>query len=180
MRTTVPGEEGARVRLPTVEQVTRLPWQLRRVVPPGAADGNGHLNMARYLTLHDEALWPHHAALGMGEEYREVRRRGLFTLEQHLAYHAEVLVGETVTVHCRSLSRTEKLLHGMSFVVNATRAQLANTLEYVIAHVDLDRRRVIPFGEDVAAAIDEEIGGHGQRGWTASISRRLDIGSLRR
>ncbi len=175
--TTMPGEEAARVVLPTVEQVTQLPCSLRRVVPVDAADGNGHLNMARYLSLHDEALWPYHAGLGMGKQYREVQRRGLFTLEQHLAYHAEVLVGDAVTVHCRSLGRTEKLVHGMSFVVNATRAELANTLEYVVAHVDLDRRRIIPFGEDVAAALDMEIEGHGQRGWTASISRRLGIGT---
>jgi acyl-CoA thioester hydrolase len=177
MSTTIPAGEATRVVLPSVEQVSELPCSLQRVVPVDATDGNGHLNMAQYLSLHDEALWPYHAGLGMGKHYRQVQRRGLFTLEQHLAYHAEVLVGDTVTVHCRSLSRTEKLVHGMSFVVNATRMELANTLEYVVAHVDLDRRRTISFGEDVAAALDAEIEGHDQRGWTASISRRLGIGT---
>jgi acyl-CoA thioester hydrolase len=159
--------------IPTVAQVRQLPASYERVVPQEWADGNGHLNMAHYLTLHDHALWPYNAGLGMGDEYRDTLRRGTFTLEQHLSYHSEVLVGHLATVHCRLLRRTSKLLHGICFVINATRDVLANTMEYVTANVDLDRRSAADFDEGVAARLDKEIESHRSLGWNARISRAI-------
>jgi acyl-CoA thioester hydrolase len=160
---------------PTVHQVRELPSSYERVVPQEWTDGNGHLTMARYLTLHDHALWPYNATLGMGQRYRDVVRRGTFTLEQHINYHAEVLVGHRVTVHCRLLERTSKLVHGICFVVNATREEVANTMEYVTANVNLDRRSVTDFDEDVAARLDQELESHLNLGWTAGISRSIHV-----
>jgi hypothetical protein len=81
-----------------------------------------------------------------------------------------------VTVHCRSLRRTGKLLHGMSFLIHANRGEVANSLEFVLAPVDLESRRVIPFGDDVAGRLDAEIERHDVLGWTATISRRFRLG----
>jgi acyl-CoA thioester hydrolase len=64
----------------------------------------------------------------------------------------------------------------MSFLINATRGEVGNSLELVLAHVDLETRRVIPFGDDVAGSLDAEIERHDRLGWTASISRLLRIG----
>jgi acyl-CoA thioester hydrolase len=161
--------------IPSVAEVTQLPSSHTHVVTQDWADGNGHVNMARYLSLHDQALWPYNAGLGMDARYRDVDRRGLFTLEQHLTYHAEVLVGDAVTVHCRLLERTSKLIRGISFVLNTTRGELANTMEFVTANVDLDQRRVIEFSDDIAANLDRELEAHRSLGWTASISRGLSL-----
>jgi acyl-CoA thioesterase FadM len=86
-------EQSAEAVVPTVGKGAPLPCSLRHVVPSESADGNGHLNMAQYLSLHDRALRLYFTELGMGPRYRDVERRGLFTVEQHLAYHAEGLVG---------------------------------------------------------------------------------------
>lgn len=166
--------------LPTVDQVRQLPSSFRVVVSSESADGNGHLNMAKYLSLHDAALWEYNAGLGFDRQRRDVARRGLFTLEQHLAYHAEVLVGDLVTVRCRVLERTSKLMHGVSFIVNETNTELSNTMEFVTAYVDLEHRRVVQFDTEVAAVVDRELASHRALGWDAAISRAMTVGPQKR
>lgn len=161
---------------PSVHEIRQLPSFHEQLVPEHWADGNGHLNMARYLGLHDQALWPYNARFGFDKHHRDVDRRGLFTLEQHLVYHSEVLVGEEVTVHCRLLARTEKLIHGISFVLNASRDSLANTMEFVTAYVDLDRRKTTAFPDRITAHLDRELGSHARLGWTATVSRPIGVG----
>lgn len=57
---------------------------------------------------------------------------------QHLHYHQEVLVGHEVSSHLRLVGRTDRLLHGMAFLVNRTKDTLANTFEFALGNVDLE------------------------------------------
>lgn len=56
------------------------------------------------------------------------------------------------------MKRTDKLRRGCRRY-NATRLQVANSLQFVLAYVDLETRQVIPFGDDVASSIDVKIKG---------------------
>lgn len=164
-----------RIAPPPVDAVLALPEALRRTVPADFADGNGHVNIRHYLALHDEAGWAAFDALGLNEEYRQRTGYSLFDLEHHIRYDDEMLVGDDVSVHQRLVGRTDKVVHGLSFVVDRTRGSVANTLEFVSLHVDLRTRRSTPFPPERAAMIDERLGIDQALPWPAPLSGTVGL-----
>lgn len=154
--------------LPTADQVLALPAELSCTVPPEFEDTNGHMNIRHYFDLQTQALSGLFDRIGytLGDGAPRV---GPFTLEQHLRYHREVLVGHEVSAHLRLVGRDDRLLHGMAFLVNRTERLLANTFEFVLGNVDLDERRLTPFSAPAAAAVDREIEQHCHVGWEVPV-----------
>ncbi|MEL6406049.1 MAG: thioesterase family protein [Chloroflexota bacterium] len=159
-----------RPTFPTLAQVQALPLMLRKTIPETYQDINGHMNIQYYYAVYDEAGMPFFAHFGITDDYFTVQRKGIFDLEHHVHYLAEVHVGDTVAVHSRLLGRTAKRVHGIWFLVNETRQQLANTFEFVSSHADLEARRTSPFGDELGAKFDTEIARHTQLDWDAPIS----------
>ncbi len=157
------------VPMPTVAQVSELPSLMEKVIPPEWQDLNGHVNVRHYLELCDAASWPRLAEFGLDAQAFLERREGLFDLEHHLWYLAELHVGDTVTVHWRFVNRTAKRFHGVMFIVNRTRDQLASVFEYVSTGADLDARRTAPLPPAFAAQLDRLIAEHGQLRWPAPV-----------
>lgn len=155
--------------MPAVEQVQVLPVLLRKVIPVEYEDMNGHMNIQHYLGLYDEAGISFFARFGMDDSYFSIERKGIFDLEHHLFYLAEIHVGDTVTVHSRLIARTEKRLHGIWFIVNETRKQLSNSFEYVTSHADLDARRTAPFSAELAMKFDIVIAEQSKLDWDAPV-----------
>jgi len=145
------------VSMPTVAQIDELPSLMERVIPPEWEDLNGHVNVRHYLELYDAASWPMLAAIGLDEKVFLERRQGLFDLEHHLWYLSNLHAGETVTVHWRFIARSAKRFHGVMFVVNRTRGQLASAFEYVGTGADLDARRTAPLPAEFATHLDRMI-----------------------
>lgn len=158
-----------RPQFPTIEQVKQLPLFMKKTIPSEYEDINGHVNIQYYLGLHDEAVWPFFAMVGMDETYFTEKRNGMFDLEHHLHYVAELHVGDDVAIYGRILSRTAKRMHGIWFIVNETRKQLSNTFEFVTSHADLNARRTSPFPAELAIRIDEVIAEHAKLEWDAPI-----------
>lgn len=163
------------VALPTYEQVRALPCAMEITVPDSFGDHNGHMNVRNYLGLHDDAGFRYVTGLGFGDAYIKRERRGFFDLEQHLRYHTEVLVGDRVAVHPRLLARSEKVVHVMSFLLNVTNRQLANTFEVAMAHVDLEARRTTPFRGPTAAELDRRLQADARLGWHAPTCGSIGV-----
>ena len=72
--------------------------QLEGLVLPEWIDANGHLNLAYYVVLFDQATDLLYDALGIGQAYREATGNSTFTAETHTLYEREVRVGERVRV----------------------------------------------------------------------------------
>ncbi len=157
------------VAMPTVAQVDELPSLMKRRVPPEWQDLNGHVNVRHYLELYDAAGWPMLASLGIDERMFLERRLGFFDLEHHIWYLAEMHVGDVVTVHSRLVNRSKKRFHGVMFIVNRTRGQLACTFEYVTSGADLEARRTAALLPEVAAELDRQIVAHSALSWPAPV-----------
>jgi acyl-CoA thioester hydrolase len=155
--------------MPTVAQVDELPSLMERRVPAEWQDLNGHVNVRHYLELYDAASWPMLAAFGLDESIFLQRRQGLFDLEHHLWYLAEILVGDVVTVHSRFVARSTKRMHGVMFLVNRTRGSLASVFEYVSTGADLDARRTAPLPSDFSAELDRMLAEHSRLAWRAPV-----------
>jgi hypothetical protein len=95
-----------RPKFPSVEEVRLLPCLLSQEIPAEFEDINGHVNIQHYLGLYDKAGWPFFALLGMDERYFTEGRKGIFDLEHHLFYLAEIHIGDRVSIHGRLLART--------------------------------------------------------------------------
>src|SRR5947209_8279996 len=78
---------------------------------------------------------------GVDQRYRETHRMGLFTAEQRLRYHSELVEGSRLSVHVWVLDRRARAVQLMSFLVDPDHRRVANTLEVVAVHVDLTTRR---------------------------------------
>jgi acyl-CoA thioester hydrolase len=155
--------------MPTVAQVEELPSLMERRIPSEWQDLNGHVNVRHYLELYDAASWPMLAGFGLDERMFLERRLGLFDLEHHLWYLAEMHVGDVVTVHSRLVNRSVKRFHGVMFVVNRTRGQLASVFEYVSSGADLEARRTSPLPPEFAAELDQQIAAHSRLAWPAPV-----------
>ena len=73
-------------------------------------DSNGHLNLAYYILLFDEAtdvLW---RSLGLGDAFRATGF-GTFAVETHTLYRAELMEGEAVSVGSVVVGTDGKRLH---------------------------------------------------------------------
>lgn len=158
---------------PSLHDVLGLPIVLETVVTSEYEDANGHLNVTGYLALHDRAGWLWLQPLGI-DPSSPARPRGLMDLEHHLRYLSEVHVGDEVAIHAQLLERSERRVHGILYLVNHSREQLANTLEFVSVHVDLERRRAAPFDADVAAALDDQVAG-AKRTWAPPMCGAMGL-----
>ncbi|MFO1427020.1 MAG: hypothetical protein U1F11_08600 [Steroidobacteraceae bacterium] len=167
--TLLSGPPGTRMRvaMPSIEQVRQLEAQLTMVVPANWEDHNGHVNVQHYLTVYDESGWPLFASFGLDVARLADEGASFFDLEHHTWFLAELHVGDTISAHTRMLARGTKRVHGVTFIVNDSRARLAAALEFVQhggrpAHSPHAR---VP--TDVASRLQAMIDRHAALAWSA-------------
>lgn len=166
-----------RESLPTVDQIIALPAVVATTAPKAWEDQNGHVNVLAYYEFHMTASESALASLGVDEGYLRRHGESVFSVEHHISFFNEALVGHDVSAHFLVIDRTEKLMHGVSILVNRTTGRVANAVEFVEAHVDLTTRRACPFQPGVAARIDEVLEEHRRLGWEFPLSGSMGLHS---
>jgi acyl-CoA thioester hydrolase len=136
-------------------------------VPADWQDRNGHVNVQYYLRLYELGGYEMLDEACLAEPYFEQTEYGLFDFEHHLHFRAELHVGDQVSAYNRILNMHHKRFHGMYFIINDTREQLACTIEYVTACVDLQSRRTMAFPEPLYQGLIQVMHRHQSLGWTA-------------
>jgi acyl-CoA thioester hydrolase len=164
---------------PSFEQVRALPEVYSRVVPSEYEDFNGHMSIDHYLGIHSESGDPLLASLGLTDQYRAEQSGSVFDVEHHLLYFGEVMVGDTVTVHGRIVDRSDKAVHGISFIADLTREEVSNTLEWISIHVSLESRRPEPWPDDIASILDGLIAEDRRLGWDPPLCGSMGVGGRR-
>jgi len=158
-----------RPTLPTVEQVTTLPRLLHIRIPAEWQDVNGHVNIQHYMHMYDAAGYPWYDTLGATREYIRSAKWGMFDLEHHLWYLRELHVGDEVSLHCRLIDRTQKRFHGVMFLVNRTRGELASAMEFVSTGANLQARATAAIPDAIAAVMDAQIQANAALDWQAPV-----------
>jgi acyl-CoA thioester hydrolase len=120
----------------------------RGEVLPQWIDANGHLNLAFYVVLFDNATDALFEAIDIGLRYKEATNHGTFAVETHNLYEHELLVGERVRVATQILGTDDKRLHFVHEMFSLSTAQRAATQELMYLHIDLAARRVVPWPAD--------------------------------
>ena len=150
--------------------------RFRGEVLPEWIDYNGHMNLAYYTLLFDQATDLLFDELGLGLDYRRARRLGTFVAETHNLYERELLVGAQVRVATQIIAIDEKRMHigHEMFALDGPHAsRRAATQELMFLHVDLAARRVCPFPPDMYERVSQAATAHAGLPHPAWSGRRI-------
>lgn len=111
-------------------------------------DYNGHMNMAHYVLLFDQALSNFYDHVGLGQDYVVTNGMSLFDLESHITYQNELFCGEAVNVHFQLLDIDSKFIHYFMRLVRKDGALLSASMEQISLHMSMKNRRPTRFPED--------------------------------
>ena len=150
----------------------RLP-QTEGSVLPEWIDANGHMNLAYYVVLFDQATDNVYEALGVGQAYREATGNSTFTAETHTIYDREVLVGERVRIVTRMLGVDAKRIHYFHEMFHAERGHRVAAQELMGLHIDLRVRRTAPMPPDLLARIQAAVQAQAGEPMPEGIGRRI-------
>ena len=108
----------------------------------------GHMNMAYYVMLLDDLGHRILEQFGLGKGYTLELNCGLFTVEANLKYLREVCAGDPLRVELTPLSFDEKRLVTQVELYHDEQNYLSATMRQTAVHVNLDTRKVCPFGDE--------------------------------
>jgi acyl-CoA thioester hydrolase len=106
----------------------------------------------------------------MDIDYFQAHHSGVFALQHHIRYLAEVMPGDEIAIHGRLLGVGPKRFHWMGFMLNETHDRLASTIEAVVAHADMRVRRIAPFPPELAARLNKMLAEHTAIDWQPPLS----------
>ena len=117
-------------------------------------DYNNHLNVAYYVLIFDHAGEAMVSNLGLGEEITRQTGISWAVVENHITYHREVVLGQTVEIGMQLLDYDHKRMHlYFEMYVTGHHGYLAATLEQMVMCIDLNTRRSAILPEHVQANI---------------------------
>lgn len=144
-------------------------------VRPEWTDYNGHLNMAYYHVLFDNALDVVLEPLGLGPEVARRTGQSVFTAQAQVHYLRELNVGDSVVVETRLLAGDAKRLHYVQTMRHAADGWIAAVSENLLLHVDLGTRRVAPWAPEVLARIQDRLAAHAALPVPEQVGRRVGL-----
>ena len=142
------------------------------VIRPDWIDSNGHMNLAYYIVVFDQALDVVFDALDIGTAYRRRSGNSTFVAETHTLYRREVTEGERVRVTSRLLGADAKRLHWYQEMHHLASGEIAATIEQLNLHIDMRTRRVAPWPADRLATLRAATD---PGPWPAAAGRRIAL-----
>lgn len=111
-------------------------------------DFNGHMNMAYYVLLFDQALTNFLDQLDLGLNYVRTSGKSLFALENHVTYQQELKENDPVRVHFQLLDVDSKFIHYFMRLFHKNHPTPSATMEQISLHVNMNNRMPVRFQED--------------------------------
>ena len=123
-------------------------------------DYNGHMNVAYYVLVFDNATDALLDYLGMDEAYRSRTGFTTYVLETHVTYDQELKQNDPVRVETQLLDFDPKRLHYFSRMVNESEGFLAATTEIMLMHIDSRGPKAAPMPEPVLGRVEAVMAAH--------------------
>jgi acyl-CoA thioester hydrolase len=144
-------------------------------VEPAWIDYNGHLNMAYYNVLFDRGTDQAFLLLGIGPDYVRERAASSFTAEAHVRYLRELKTNDPVRITLQLLDYDDKRVHFFQEMHHVNEDFLAATCEQLALHIDMNKRRVAAFPDDVLMRLAEMKAAHGVLPRPEAAGRQIRI-----
>ena len=120
-------------------------------------DYNGHMNMAYYVLIFDQAWENILNKFQMGGEKAEESKRTTMVVETRTTYDNEVKEGDEVEVYVSYFDHDKKRLHLKCEMYEKKTKKLSATIENLSLYIDLDKRKVTEFEDEKVKIMDEFI-----------------------
>ena len=120
-------------------------------------DYNGHMNMAYYVLIFDQAWENILNKFQMGGEKAEESKRTTMVVETRTTYDSEVKEGDEVEVYFSYFDHDKKRLHLKCEMYEKKTKKLSATMENLSLYIDLDKRKVTEFEDEKVKIMDEFI-----------------------
>lgn len=111
-------------------------------------DYNGHMNMAYYVLLFDQALTNFLESLDLGLHYVRDNGKSLFALENHVTYQHELKQDDPVCVHFQLLDVDRKFIHYFMRLFHKDTPNVSATMEQISLHVNMETRMPARFQKE--------------------------------
>jgi acyl-CoA thioester hydrolase len=144
-------------------------------VDPAWIDEYGHMNAAHYVGIFDRVGFQLLREVGVGLDYTEATRCGIYTMNVHVAYLREVLAGDPLALRIRLLEADDKRLLCLMELMQTRDGYVAATMEQLSLHVDLDTRRVKPFPPELAQRLARTVAEHAAQPLPQGYRRLLPL-----
>ncbi len=122
---------------------------LRGVVYPWQCDHMGHMNVMYYVGRFDEATWTLFASVGITPSFMREQKRGMAAVSQKIAYKAELLPGDVITIRSGVLEVKPKALRFFHEMQNEEKGVVAAITELVAVHIDAEARKSVAFPDEI-------------------------------
>jgi acyl-CoA thioester hydrolase len=113
--------------------------------------------------------------VGVGLDYTEATRCGIYTMNVHVAYLREVLAGDPLALRIRLLEADDKRLLCLMELMQTRDGYVAATMEQLSLHVDLETRRAKPFPPELAQRLARTVTEHAAQPLPAGYRRLLPL-----
>jgi acyl-CoA thioester hydrolase len=158
-------QQAGGMELPTFEGVVLPEW----------IDANGHMNLAYYVVLFDQATDLVYDVLGVGQTYRDVTGNSTFTAETHTLYEREARVGERVRVVPHLLGVDAKRLHYFHEMFHVQHGYRVAAQELLALHINMSIRKVAPFPREVHLRLSQAVQKYVGRDLPKGVGRRISM-----
>ncbi len=140
-------------------------------------DYNGHLNVAYFVLIFDNATEVFYPLAGLGAPYRKRTGDSTFAVESHITYGGEGNDGDLVRVTSQLLGFDEKRIHYFHTMYNETTGRRMSTLEQLAMHVDLSQRKVKIMPQDCQDKLAEMWASHSAMDIPKEVGSVMRVGS---
>jgi len=145
-----------------------------RGLEPAWFDYNGHLNMAYYNVLFDQAIDLLFSQLGCGETYLVEENMSFFTAEAHVCYIRELKPDSLVRTDIRIVDCDEKRLHVFEELYHQD-GWLSATSETLLLHINMAGPKVTAIPAHLFAKISAMKKSHAQLPANDRVGRSISI-----
>jgi len=160
----------------TKDAVSNYPLEIHRAtVIPEWIDYNGHLNMAYYVLMFDNATDKFFDLIDLGVDYVDRCQHSAFVLETHISYLREVSLNDQLRFTLQLIDADEKRLHYYLEMFHAEQNFRASTSEQVAMHIDLNIRKSKPFPKVMKQQIDFLLQAHADLPRPDNVGRSIGL-----
>lgn len=143
-------------------------------------DYNGHMMVAYFVLIFNNATDVFYPLVGLGLPYRERTGHSTFAVESHITYGREASEGDVVKVTTQLLGYDEKRLHYFHIMSHAEKGYEMATLEQLALHADLTKRKVVPMPDECQALLSQMQEAHSVLPIPPQVGSVITMGSKRK